>query len=97
MLSQTLQIAMLASLKSTVDCVTAFSQTDFRPDMGKIDVPTLVIHGDGDQIVPFDTTGKVAAQMIEGAQLKVYKDAPHGFAVTHAQQLNEDLLAFLNR
>ena len=96
-LSQTLQIAMLASLKSTVDCVTAFSQTDFRPDMAKIDVPTLVIHGDGDQIVPFDTTGKVAAQMIEGAQLKVYKDAPHGFAVTHAQQLNEDLLGFLNR
>ena len=96
-LSQTLQIAMLASLKSTVDCVTAFSQTDFRPDMAKIDVPTLVIHGDGDQIVPFETTGKVAAEMIKGAQLKVYKDAPHGFAVTHAQQLNEDLLGFLNR
>ena len=96
-LTQTLQIALLASLKSTVDCVTAFSETDFRPDMAKIDVPTLVIHGDGDQIVPFETTGKVAAEMIKGAELKVYKDAPHGFAVTHAQALNEDLLAFLNR
>ncbi|WP_338509696.1 alpha/beta hydrolase [Pseudomonas poae] len=96
-LTQTLQIALLASLKSTVDCVTAFSQTDFRPDMATIDVPTLVIHGDGDQIVPFETTGKVAAQMIKGAQLKVYKDAPHGFAATHTQQLNEDLLAFLQR
>jgi pimeloyl-ACP methyl ester carboxylesterase len=96
-LAQTLQIAMLASLKSTVDCVSAFSETDFRPDMAKIDVPTLVIHGDGDQIVPFETTGKVAAEMIKGAKLKVYKDAPHGFAVTHTQALNEDLLAFLNR
>lgn len=96
-LTQTLNIALLASLKATVDCVTAFSQTDFRPDMAKIDVPTLVIHGDGDQIVPFETTGKVAAQMIKGAQLKVYKDAPHGFAVTHQHALNEDLLAFLQR
>ena len=96
-LTQTLQVALLASLKSTVDCVTVFSETDFRPDMAKIEVPTLVIHGDGDQIVPFETTGKVAAEMIKGAQLKVYKDAPHGFAATHTQQLNEDLLAFLNR
>jgi pimeloyl-ACP methyl ester carboxylesterase len=95
--AQTLQIALLASLKSTVDCVTVFSETDFRPDMTKIDVPTLVIHGDGDQVVPFETTGKVAAASIKGAELKVYKDAPHGFAVTHAQALNEDLLAFLNR
>jgi len=94
-LTQTLNIALLASLKGTVDCVTAFADTDFRPDMAKIDVPTLVIHGDGDQIVPFETTGKLAAQLIKGAQLKVYKGAPHGFAVTHAQQLNEDLLGFI--
>jgi pimeloyl-ACP methyl ester carboxylesterase len=94
-LTQTLNIALLASLKGTVDCVTAFADTDFRPDMAKIDVPTLVIHGDGDQIVPFETTGKLAAQLIKGAQLKVYKGAPHGFAVTHAQQLNEDLLSFI--
>jgi len=95
--AQTLNIALLASLKGTLDCVTAFSETDFRGDMARIDVPTLVIHGDDDQIVPFATTGKKAAEMIEGAQLKVYAGAPHGFAVTHAQQLNDDLLAFLSR
>lgn len=96
-LTQTLNVALLASLKATVDCVTAFSQTDFRADMAKVDVPTLVIHGGGDQIVPLETTSKVAAQMIKGAQLKVYPGAPHGFAVTHGQTLNEDLLAFLDR
>ncbi|MNJ79642.1 Arylesterase [compost metagenome] len=57
----------------------------------------MVIHGDADQIVPFETTGKKAAELIRGAELKVYEGAPHGFAVTHTQQLNEDLLAFLNR
>lgn len=96
-MTQTLNIALLASLKGTLDCVTAFSETDFRPDMAKVDVPTLVIHGDGDQVVPLEATGKLAAEMIQGAELKVYKGAPHGFAVTHAEQLNEDLLAFLNR
>ena len=96
-LTQTLNIALLASLKGTVDCVTAFAGTDFRGDVAKVDVPTLVIHGDADQIVPFETTGKLAAQAIEGAELKVYPGAPHGFAVTHQEQLNEDLLAFLNR
>lgn len=94
-LTQTLNIALLASLKGTIDCVTAFAETDFRPDMKKIDVPTLVIHGSNDQVVPFETTGKVAAGMIKDAQLKVYDNAPHGFAVTHAEQLNADLLAFL--
>ena len=80
-----------------MDCVGAFSETDFRADLDKVDVPTLVIHGDDDQIVPFETTGKLAAEQIPGAELKVYAGAPHGFAVTHAQQLNEDLLAFLQR
>lgn len=93
--TQTLNIALLASLKGTVDCVTAFSETDFRPDMAKVDVPTLVIHGDADQVVPFETTGKLAAELIRGAELKVYAGAPHGFAVTHAAQLNQDLLAFV--
>ena len=95
--TQTLNIALLASLKGTLDCVTAFSATDFRPDMAKIDVPTLVIHGDADQVVPFATTGKLAAEAIRGAELKVYAGAPHGFAVTHAEQLNRDLLAFVAR
>ena len=94
-LTQTLNIALLASLKGTIDCVTAFGETDFRPDMAKVDVPTLVIHGSNDQIVPFESTGKVAAEMIRGAKLKVYDNAPHGFAVTHQDQLNNDLLAFL--
>ncbi|KPZ02574.1 alpha/beta fold hydrolase [Pseudomonas syringae] len=93
--TQTLNIALLASLKGTLDCVTAFSATDFRPDMAKIDVPTLVIHGDDDQVVPFEASGKRAAAMIKGAELKVYPGAPHGFAVTHAETLNKDLLAFL--
>ena len=94
-LAQTLNIALLASLKGTLDCVTAFSETDFRPDIAKVTVPTLVIHGDADQVVPFEATGKLAAASIKGSQLKVYEGAPHGFAVTHQQQLNEDLLAFL--
>ncbi|WP_155517456.1 alpha/beta fold hydrolase, partial [Pseudomonas coronafaciens] len=94
-LTQTLNIALLASLKGTLDCVTAFSATDFRAEMAKIDVPTLVIHGDDDQVVPFEASGKRAAELIKGARLNVYSGAPHGFAVTHAQQLNEDLLAFV--
>lgn len=94
-LAQTLNIVMMASLKSTVDCVTAFSTTDFRGDLAKVDVPTLVIHGSNDQVVPFETTGKVSAELIPGAQLKVYDNGPHGFTVTHQDQLNEDLLAFL--
>ncbi|MFP1789392.1 alpha/beta fold hydrolase [Lonsdalea quercina] len=94
-LTQTLNIALLASLKSTLDCVTAFSETDFRPDMHSINVPTLVIHGDADQVVPFESTGKVAAEMIKNAQLKVYAGAPHAIAQTHGDRLNQDLLAFI--
>ncbi|NYU09398.1 arylesterase [Enterobacteriaceae bacterium CCUG 67584] len=94
-LTQTLNIALLASLKGTLDCVSAFAETDFRPDMAKVDVPTLVIHGSNDQIVPFETTGKVAAELISNAELKVYDNAPHGFALTHQDQLNEDLLTFV--
>ena len=94
-LTQTLNIALLASLKGTIDCVTAFAETDFRPDVAKVAVPTLVIHGSNDQVVPFETTGKVAAETIRGAELKVYDNAPHGFAVTHQDRLNNDLLAFL--
>ncbi|CAP57421.1 alpha/beta fold hydrolase [Gluconacetobacter diazotrophicus] len=94
-MAQTLQIALQASLKSTIDCVTAFSETDFRPDMATIDVPTLVIHGDDDQIVPLESTGRVAAAMIKGATLRIYEGAPHGFVVTHGDRLNADLLEFL--
>ncbi|MFJ3055284.1 alpha/beta fold hydrolase [Herbaspirillum sp. NPDC087042] len=94
-LAQTFNIAMLASLKGTIDCVTAFSQTDFRADLDKFSFPTLVIHGDDDQIVPFETTGKLVAQQVPGAQLKVYAGAPHALCFTHKDQVNADLLAFL--
>ena len=92
---QTLQLALQASLKATIDCVTAFSETDFRPDMSRIDVPTLVIHGDDDQVVPFEATGKLAASMIKGAVLKVYPGAPHATCVTNQDDINRDLLAFI--
>jgi non-heme chloroperoxidase len=95
MLTQTLSIALLASIKATVDCVTAFSETDFYDDLKKFDVPTLVVHGDDDQVVPFEATGKLAAAAIAGSQLKVYKGAPHATAYTHKDQFNADLLAFL--
>jgi non-heme chloroperoxidase len=93
---QTLQIGLQASIKATIDCVTAFSETDFRPDMAKVDVPTLVVHGDDDQVVPLQYTGKLAAEMIKSAKLKVYPGAPHATASTHADQLNADLLEFVN-
>jgi non-heme chloroperoxidase len=92
---QTLFIALHASIKATIDCVTAFSETDFRPDMARIDVPTLVIHGDDDQVVPMATTGKLAASLIADATFKAYAGAPHAVAQTHAAQLNADLLAFV--
>ena len=88
-------MAMLASPKATIDCVRAFGETDLRPDMSAFKVPTLVIHGDADKTVPFDISGKVAAQMISGAELKVYEGAPHAVPFTHHERLNEDLISFL--
>ncbi len=96
-LKQTLSIALLASIKGTIDCVTAFAETDFRPDMARIDMPTLIVHGDDDQIVPIATTAKKAAGMIQNATLKVYEGAPHALATTHKDRLNADLLAFLQQ
>lgn len=88
-------LGMQASLKGTLDCVTAFSETDFRADLKAFDIPTLVIHGDDDQIVPFELSGQLAAKAIKGASLEIYKGAPHGLFITHKVQLNADLLAFL--
>ena len=88
-------IALLASPKATIDCVTAFGTTDFRADMAHFRVPTLVVHGEADQTVPPDFTGKVAARMIPGAKLELYEGAPHALPLTHAARLNEDLVAFL--
>ena len=88
-------LAMLASPKATMDCVWAFASTDFRPDMARFAVPTLVIHGDADQTVPIGVSGRRAAAAIRGAELKVYPGAPHAIPFTHKDELNADLLAFL--
>lgn len=87
---------MLAGAKNTYDSIAAFSATDFREDLAKFDVPTLIIHGDDDQIVPIDSSGKASAALIEDAELIIYEGAPHGLADTHKDRLNEDLLSFLN-
>ncbi|WP_105169107.1 alpha/beta fold hydrolase [Pseudoalteromonas sp. T1lg23B] len=86
---------MLGGAKNTYDSIAAFSATDFRPDLAKIDVPTLVIHGDDDQVVPIEISGAVSAKLIKGARFIVYKGAPHGLADTHKDKLNQDLLNFL--
>lgn len=86
---------MVAGAKNTYDSIAAFSATDFREDLAKFDVPTLVVHGDDDQIVPIETTGKASAALIKNSKLIIYKGAPHGLADTHKEQLNQDLLNFL--
>jgi len=88
---------MQAGHKNTYDSIAAFSATDFRDDLKKFDVPTLVIHGDDDQIVPIDSSGKASAKLIKNAQLLVYPGAPHGLADTHKDRLNQDLLNFLQK
>ncbi len=84
-----------AGHKNTYDSIAAFSATDFRGDLKKFDVPTLVIHGDDDQIVPLDSSGKASAALIKDAKLIVYPGAPHGLTDTHKERFNTDLLAFL--
>ncbi|MEX5632851.1 alpha/beta fold hydrolase [Parafrankia sp. FMc2] len=84
-----------SSLRSTVECIEAFSATDFRPDLAAFDRPTLVVHGDDDQIVPFEVGGKRTADLVKDATLKVYEGAPHGLLATHRDRLNQDLLDFL--
>lgn len=88
-------IAWGASPLGTQQCIVAFGTTDFRKDLKKFTVPTLVVHGDSDRIVPFDVSGKRSHEMIKGSRLEVLKGAPHGFAATHSQQLNELMLDFL--
>lgn len=88
---------MQGSIKALYDCIKAFSETDLREDLRKMTVPTLVIHGDDDQIVPFETCGKVAAEILPDATLKVYEGGSHGICTTHKQQINQDLLEFIGR
>ncbi len=86
---------MMASAKSTFDCIKAFSETDFTPDLKKFDIPTLIIHGDDDQIVPIAASALMTAKIVRGSTLKVYKGAPHGMCTTRKKEINEDLLAFI--
>jgi non-heme chloroperoxidase len=86
---------MQAGHKNTFDCIKAFSETDFTADLKKFDVPTLVIHGDDDQIVPIGAAALNAVKLIKNATLIVYPGAPHGISYTHREQLNADLLKFL--
>ncbi len=88
---------MQAGQKNTYDSIAAFSATDFRGDLKKFNVPTLVIHGDDDQIVPIDVAGGMSAKLIPGAKLIVYPGAPHGLTETHKDKVNQDLLAFLQQ
>ena len=89
------QIAAFASPKGTLDCIAAFGYTDFRDDLAKVTVPTLVIHGDSDAIVPFEVSGQRSHEAIEGSSLTLIEGAPHGFNVTHADQFNRALIDFL--
>lgn len=86
---------MMGGHKNTYDCIKAFSETDFTEDLKKFDVPTLIIHGDDDQIVPIIAAGQASVKLVPNATLKVYSGAPHGLTDTHKDQLNADLLAFL--
>ena len=93
-LTWTQQMAMLASLRATIECAKAFAATDFRPDMAAFTMPTLIIHGTADTTVPIDSSGRVAARMIAGSKLIEYDEA-HALTTTAADRVNSDLLAFI--
>src|SRR3712207_9453277 len=87
--------AMQAGRKNVYECIKAFSETDFTEDLKKFDVPTLILHGDDDQIVPIGASALASSKIVKDATLKVYPGAPHGITDTHKDQLNADLLSFL--
>jgi len=86
---------MVGGVKGQYDCIKAFSETDFNADLAKVDVPTLVMHGDDDQIVPIGDSGELTAKLVKGATLKVYPGYSHGMPIIHADVINQDLLAFI--
>lgn len=86
---------MMAGHKNAYDCIKAFSETDFSDDLKKFDVPTLILHGDDDQIVPVDAAARASAKLVPHAKLVIYPGAPHGITDTHKEQLGADMLAFL--
>jgi len=85
---------MMAGVKATYDCIKAFSETDLTEDLKKFDLPTLIIHGDDDQIVPIGASAMIAAKLVKGAKLKIYPGLSHGLFATHHETVNPDLLAF---
>lgn len=89
-------LCLMSSHKATIDCVRAFSETDFREDLSKIDVPTLIIHGDDDKIVPIEVSGNRTSMMLPNAKYLVYEGAPHGLFITEKDKLNMDLIDFIN-
>jgi len=88
---------MLCGFPGSYECIKAFSETDFTEDLKKFDVPTLILHGDDDQIVPIVAAGLLSSKIVKGATLKVYPGAPHGMCSTLKDQINADLLAFFKR
>src|SRR3981189_85041 len=85
---------MMGGMKAGYDCIKAFSETDFTEDLKKFDVPTLILHGDDDQIVPIGSAALMSSKIVKGATLKVYKGAPHGMCTTLKDPVNPELLAF---
>ncbi len=85
---------MMAGFPAAYFCIKAFSETDLSEDLKKIDVPTLILHGDDDQIVPIGASAMLSSKLVKGATLKVYKGAPHGMCTTHKDEVNADLLSF---
>jgi len=86
---------MAAGFPASYFCIKAFSETDLTADLAKVDVPTLILHGDDDQIVPIAASAMLSSKLVKNATLKVYVGAPHGMCTTHKDQVNADLLAFL--
>jgi non-heme chloroperoxidase len=86
---------MMGRIKAHYDGIVAFSQTDFTPDLKKMSVPTLVMHSEDDQIVPYADAAPLTAKLVKNATLKTYKDFPHGMITTQADTINGDLLAFI--
>jgi non-heme chloroperoxidase len=86
---------MMAGHKSALDCIKAFSETDFTEDLKKIDVPTLIMHGDDDQIVPIGASAMLSSKLVKNSTLKVYPGLPHGMCTVNADQINRDLFAFV--
>ena len=87
--------SMMCGFPGSYFCIKAFSETDQHEDLKKFDVPTLIVHGDDDQIVPIGAAAMQSSKIVKNAELKIYKGAPHGLATTHKNQLNEDLLSFI--